>query len=270
MVDLKRLPIPLYFQIASDLRQQIESGALAADAQLPNEKELARTYDVSLITVRGAMRLLLDDGLVVRLPGRGTFVARRSAKPLVWSIGSLDDLVVTGLKSTMRLLAQGRVKPPEWVRERLDLQPGSSAHVVTTLREAEGEAFMVTTQYHPGDLARALRKSDFTSTQARSRLVVQIVAERAGLAIANVRQTMSAEGASAEIAPLLGLRVGDPLLVVERDFLSADGRLIQTGRAHYRTDHYRYEITVSNQDAAGSGNVYRLPLHRRLGAGPDR
>ena len=267
MVDLKRLPIPLYFQIASDLRQQIEAGALAPDAQLPNEKELARTYDVSLITVRGAMRLLLDDGLVVRRPGRGTFVARRTPKPLTWSIGSLDDLVVTGLKSTMRLLVQGRVKAPEWVRERLGLPAGSGVHVVTTLREAEGEAFMVTTQYHPPDLARALRKSDFTSAGARSRLVVQIVAERSGLAIANVRQTMSAEGASTEIAPLLGLAVGDPLLVVERDFFSADGRLIQTGRAHYRTDHHRYMITVSHQDGAGSGKIYRLPLQRDIGGG---
>src|SRR5690606_30090334 len=97
MTDMKRLPIPLYFQIANDLEQQIKSGALRPDDQLPNEKALAASYGVSLITVRGAMRVLIDKGAVARYPGKGTFVARRDAPSHVWSIGSLDDLVSTGL-----------------------------------------------------------------------------------------------------------------------------------------------------------------------------
>lgn len=266
MRELKRLPIPLYFQIASDLESQIKSGVLAPDDQLPNEKVLAKSYGVSLITIRGAMRVLLDNGAVVRYPGKGTFVARLGGAGHVWSIGSLDDLVSTGLKSSMRVLSVEQVVPPAWVLERLQLPRGALAHKVRTLREAQGEPFMVTEQYHTLELARSLRRSDFSGTEARSRLVVQIVAERCGLTIGSVRQTMSAEKASKDIAPLLGLRRGAPLLVVEREFLTDAGRLIQTGKAHYRTDHHRYMITISHMEKAAGRGSFALPLQRHVTA----
>ena len=269
MAEPRRLPIPLYFQIASDLEAQIKSGALVPDEQLPNEKELASSYGVSLVTVRGAMRVLFEKGAIVRYPGRGTFVARMEEANNVWSIGSLDDLVATGLKSNMRLLAQGRVDAPQWVRDRLDLPNDSRVHMVRALREARGEPFMITDQYQPLDLARSLRRSDFVGPEARSRLVVQIVSERCGLTIGSVRQTMSAEKASKDTAQLLGLQTGDPLLVVDRDYLSDQGRVIQTGKAHYRTDHHRYVITVSHMEGATSRNVYQLPLRRKVGRRSD-
>jgi DNA-binding GntR family transcriptional regulator len=263
MIDLTRSPIPLYFQIASDLEQQIGSGKFVPDEQLPNEKALAQQYGVSLVTVRSAMRVLFDKGLIVRYAGKGTFVAKRDKVQNVWSIGSLDELVATGLKSTMRLLAQRKVYPPDYVLEKLSLPPGGMAHMVRTVRESDGEPFMVTDQFHPLDLSRSLKKKDFTSSSARFRLVVQIVAENLGVKIDSVRQTMTAETAAKDIAELLGLQAGDPLLVVERDYFSEDGRLIQTGKAHYRTDKYRYVINISQVDeGAGGRNVYHLPLQR--------
>ena len=266
MADLRRSPIPLYFQIASDLEQQIASGVLVADEQLPNEKALAQSYGVSLVTIRGAMRVLFDKGLIVRYPGKGTFVTKQEDVKDVWSIGSLDDLVSTGLKSTMRLLAYRRVYAPDPVLEKLGLPPGRMVQMVRTLREAGGEAFMVTDQYHPSDLSKSLNRRDFTSPAAGSRLVVQILAERCGIRIEAVRQTMSAEAASQEVAEPLGLRAGDPLLVIQRDYFSEDGRLVQTGKAHYRTDRYHYVINVSQvEDFSGGRNVYHLPLRRRGG-----
>ena len=173
---------------------------LMPEAQLPNEKELARHYAVSLVTVRGAMRLLLDDGLIVRKSGIGTFVATARPCKLTWSMGSLDDLVATGLESSMRLLVQERAVAPGWVCERLGLDEGRMAHHVRTLRESGGEAFMLTDQYHSPALARGLRKSDFTTSAASRQLVVQIMADKCGFAIGSVRQTMSAEVASRDIA----------------------------------------------------------------------
>ncbi|MGD9828338.1 MAG: GntR family transcriptional regulator [Hyphomicrobiaceae bacterium] len=264
MVELTRSPVPLYFQIASDLERQIKSGALRPDEQLPNEKDLAARYGVSLVTVRGAMRLLLDNGVIVRYAGKGTFVAKREARKSIWSIGSLDDLVATGLKSTMRMISQERLEPPSWALERLGLPLGAKAHMVRALREAQGEAFMVTDQFHPLDLARGLRKADFARPEARSRLVVQIVAAHCNLTIGSVRQTMSAENASGEIAAILGVQAGDPLLVVERDFFSDAGRIIQTGKAYYRTDHHRYMITISLLEKPPGRPGFQFPAQHQL------
>jgi DNA-binding GntR family transcriptional regulator len=263
VTTLLRSPMPLYFQMASDLEQQILAGTLPRGAQLQNEKRLAQHYGVSLVTVRSAMQVLFNKGLIVRYPGRGTFVAKRERVKQEWAIGSLDELVAIGLKSSMHLLARRQVYPSDSVLERLNLPPNSMVHMVRTQRKASGEPFMITEQYHPPDLARALRKTDFTGPEASSRLVIQILAERCGMKIESVRQTMSAESAGPDIAGLLGLREGDPLLVVERDYFNDQGRLVQTGKSHYRTDRYRYVMNISQvEQPVTARNVYRLPLRR--------
>lgn len=263
MIDLNRSPIPLYFQIASDLEQQISAGTLSPDEQLRNEKDLAEHYGVSLVTVRSAMRVLLDKGLIVRYAGKGTFVARREDVKNVWSIGSLDEIVASCAQSTVRLLALRQVYPPSTVIERLGIKQGGMAQFIRTLREEAGEPFMVSDQYHAPSLAHSIRKEDFTKPEACTRLVVQVVAERCGVKIGSVRQTMSAELASKEIAELLRLQAGDPLLVVERDYFTDKGSLIQTNKVYYRTDKYRYVINISQVNELTAGrNVYQLPLYR--------
>lgn len=262
-MDLARSPMPLYFQIASDLEQQIATGAFPPGVQLQNEKGLAERYGVSLVTVRSAMQVLLNKGLIVRYPGHGTFVAKRESVKRDWAIGSLDELVAIGLKSSMHLLERRQVHPHDAVLQRLSLPAGSMVHMVRTVRKASGDPFMVTEQYHPLDLARSLRKSDLTDPKASSRLVIQIVAERCGMKIENVRQTMSAESATPDIAELLRLQAGDPLLVVERDFFNDQGRLVQTGKSYYRTDRYRYVMNISQvEEPTMPRNVYRTALRR--------
>lgn len=69
-----RKPELLWRQVAADLRADIQSGALRPDARLPSEFELASQYGVSRVTIRRALGVLADEGLVVVLHGRGTFV----------------------------------------------------------------------------------------------------------------------------------------------------------------------------------------------------
>ena len=71
------MPEPMYRQIAEDLRQQIESGALARGSQLPTELELREQYDASRNTVRDAVKWLMNRGLVETRPGQGTFVVEQ-------------------------------------------------------------------------------------------------------------------------------------------------------------------------------------------------
>lgn len=69
-------PELLWVQVARDLRADIESGALAPGAKLPNESELAALYGVARVTVRKALASLRDEGLVTVTVGRGTYVCR--------------------------------------------------------------------------------------------------------------------------------------------------------------------------------------------------
>ena len=69
-----RSPTPLYVQLAAILREQITSGELAPDAPLPSESYLQQEHGVSRVTVRKAVELLRNEGLVYTLPQRGSYV----------------------------------------------------------------------------------------------------------------------------------------------------------------------------------------------------
>lgn len=68
-------PEPLYQQLAAILREQIRSGELRPRTPVPSITQLAGEYELANMTVRKAIRLLMDEGLVITVPGRGTFVA---------------------------------------------------------------------------------------------------------------------------------------------------------------------------------------------------
>lgn len=256
---LSNAPVPLYFQVATELEARIAAGEFAIGAFLPSEHELARQFQVSLITVRGAMRVLADQRLIERQPGKGTVVIR-AAPSVVWELGWLNDIVTSVMPSKLEIVKMGRVKAPAWVASRLGLSAGAKTCSMTTVRRAmhkAGEVFMTSELFHPDDIGSAISRSDFDGSNAK--LVVLTVERKCGLQVTNVRQTMTAEIADGATARLLQVKKGMPLLVVTRDYFDANQRLIQTGRTLYRTDDYQYVLNLARSGARPS----RMPFEQR-------
>ncbi len=244
---LVRSPVPLYFQVANALEARIASGDYPVGALLPSEQQLAKQFGVSLITVRGAMRTLIDKGLVGRLPGKGTIVRQPSARS-VWELGWLGELVTPVPTSRLELVFREFRKPPAWAAAKLGVQRTVRLHAMRTVRHAvdrADEPFVTSDLYHPPTIAPALEDADFETASVGAKLVILTVEERCGIAVAGVRQTMTAELADEETARLLRIGPGHPLLVVMRDYFDAVGRPIQVGVSRYRTDHYEYILNIS-------------------------
>ena len=242
-----RSPIPLYHQVATDLEKQITSGAIPVNAMLPPERELASRYGVSLITVRAAMRVLMDQRLIDRRPGKGTTVLGRQARA-VWELGWLNHLVASLVPSRLEILAMGLVTAPHWVSARFGLTTGTRVYQMDTvryLRSAGDKPFMSTQIYHPRGIGRMLRKRDFESEVAQAQWVISVVEQKCKLDVTNVRQTMCAQLSRLESARRLGIKVGEPLLEVTRDYFDDSGRLVQTGRSLYRSDEFEYVLNLS-------------------------
>lgn len=247
-----RSPVPLYYQVATELESRIAAGEFAVGAFLPSEQELARQFQVSLITVRGAMRVLVEQRLVERKPGKGTIVIQATPS-VVWELGWLNDIVTSVMPLRLDIVKMGRVKAPAWVVSRFALDAVSRVYSMTTVRRAmhrSGEVFMTSELFHPDDIGAAISPSDFEGSSTK--LVVLTVEKKCGLQVATVRQTMTAETADGVTARLLQVKKGVPLLVVTRDYFDAGGRLIQTGRTSYRTDHYQYVLNLSRGGARPS------------------
>src|SRR5260370_7297053 len=99
---LNRTTSPRYVEIAGELREHIESAALAPHTLLPSERELSETYQVSRMTARQALTLLENEGYLYRRPPRGTFVAEPR---VLFRLGSFSaEVTRAGRHPTPRLL----------------------------------------------------------------------------------------------------------------------------------------------------------------------
>lgn len=156
---------PMYQQIADVLRAQIDTGNLEPGAKLPTEAELRDEYGVSRETVRKALGLLVNEGLIISARPQGHFVRRR--QPMVFrpqaefqkrpSSPEMDAFVT-------EYSAEGReprqeievaiVEPPADVAKRLHLEPGDLVAVRKRVRYLDGEPFNINDSYFPLSIVR--------------------------------------------------------------------------------------------------------------------
>jgi GntR family transcriptional regulator len=190
-----------YREIASDLRARVDAGEFAAGRLLPSEAELSVRYSVSRVTVRRALELLRDDGLLDARQGFGWFVA---GDPLRQSLGRLatieSQLAASGRKPERRILDFAFVAADRRVRAVLGCE---QVLRVRRLNVADGDPFAIVTVWCPADLGQAdVERSPFY--------------ELLEVHLGGATQTIGAAAASAEDARLLDILPGSPVLRCER------------------------------------------------------
>src|SRR5260370_36166397 len=153
---------PRYVEIAGELREHIESAALAPNTLLPSERELSETYQVSRMTARQALTLLENEGYVYRRPPRGTFVAEPR---VLFRLGSFSaEVARAGRHPGARLLWAEIATPSPSVQDALRLAAGEQVHALQQRHLADAEPLAIETTYipaalPPGLLQQPLRRS---------------------------------------------------------------------------------------------------------------
>jgi len=189
--------------IAGDLREDVASGRLAPGAVLPSEADLAGSYGVSRVTVRKALEVLRQEGLVDARQGFGWFV------PVDRVRQTLGDLTTIEAE----LAAQGR----EPVRRVLSFRFVDDELEVVRVNLADGQPFALVTVWCPAEVGRHLSPDDVERSTFYDLLPVPV---------AGVDQVIRAAAADERDADVLGVPLGSPLLVAERRSRAADGALL--------------------------------------------
>ena len=202
-----------YRKIAADLRERVEAGEFAAGRTLPSESELSASYEASRVTIRKALEVLREEGLVDARQGFGWFA---SVDPLRQSLGRLGtieaQLTASGVDSARRILDFGFVSAPPRAREVL----GSATVLeVRRLNLADGEPFARVTVWCPEDLGAQLSRADVERAP-----FYELLSEPLGGAI----QTIGASVADPVDAGLLEVPLGSPVLRCERITSTPAGR----------------------------------------------
>lgn len=202
------MPNPIYQVIYEDLTVQISGGALAPEARIPSESELADRYGVSRMTVRQALKRMEDERLVVRRRGAGTFVASPQGRFRTLNrLGPFESEV--GLdrgRVSTKLLFREAMVPPDEVRDLLVLKPKQQAIFLSRLRLIEGSPAALQQSWIPYALAPGLVRDELVGGS-----LYRTLSERYGVAVQWAEQEIAAVLADEEKARLLELELGAPL-----------------------------------------------------------
>ena len=140
----KKSQSPLYQQLMSRLRDDIVAGVYAPGARIPSEQVLCDTYGVSRVTVRKAMLDLVQEGLLVRRQGKGTFVAQERIQRDLQQITSFSQACrQNGHAAGARLISAELAEASASDAEKLGLAPGSAVVEIIRLRLCDGEPVML-------------------------------------------------------------------------------------------------------------------------------
>lgn len=223
--------LPLYQQLQRGLRDAIATKALLPDDALPPERDLAEQFSVSRITVRKALDGLVEEGLLTRRQGSGTFVASRVEKNFSKLTSFSEDMAARGRRAHSEWLsrAEGKVTPEESLA--LGLGPGTAVFRYSRVRYAD-------------DLPMAL---EYTTVPAKILGSLEAVSdslydalERSGHRPTRALQRLRAVLFTEAQAQLLDVRPRDPGLLIERRASSASGEVVEFTQSYYRGDTYDF------------------------------
>jgi GntR family transcriptional regulator len=214
-------------------------GAMQPHDPLPNERELAQQFGVSRMTLRRALKELVDDGLVYAVRGQGTFVAERRISKGSDLTAFSEDMRARGLTPSSRLITARVTEAPDNVAYDLELEPGAAVFELVRVRLADRLPMCVEHSHLPERFFRGLLEQDLEgSLHEVFRTVYRTQAVRA-------EQTMSAVNLSSRQAELLGTKRGTAALCVVRITSDGRGRLIERSTSVYRGDRYDFHLTIT-------------------------
>ena len=233
-----------YRAIAEDLRRRVAGGEFAAGRLLPSESELSGSYAASRITVRKALEVLRDEGLVDARQGFGWFAAVDTLRQTLGRLGTIEaQLTASGVRSDRRILGFGFVPAPPRASQVLG---ATTVLEVRRLNLADGEPFALVTVWCPDDLGAHLSRADVERAPFYELLDVPL-----GGAV----QTIGAALATPQDAKLLKVPTGSPVLRCERTTSTRDGRAVLLSEhvfpAH-RTE-FVVDLPMSEPSIAPSG-----------------
>ncbi len=236
-------PVPLYHQLYRILLKKIQGGEWKPGDLIPSETALGQQFKLSRITIRQTLQQLAADGYLSREQGRGTFVSQpKVQRGPEGAFGLTGYLRAHGYTPGWRLLAMEKVKPPEKVQSILKLSEGQVVLRIRRFRLAGEEVIGLHRIYIPFPLAERV-KEEYMS-QGESSL--HYMEECMNLPLSYSQRSVSAIPASEREAGFLNVKVGFPLLQIERTTFGIDDIPVEYLRAVYRGDRFEYYLRLEH------------------------
>lgn len=233
--------LPLYMQIADFYKKLIINKELKPGDILPSDNDLVEKLGVALLTTRAAMDILVQEGLIYRAKGKGTFISFPRFPRTVQLINFTEDILSRALKLETSILFMGKVDADEEIASRLDIELYEKVIRIYRLRKIDGIPSVVhNTFLHPS--------IDFSQEELEeNQSSIYFVFNKKIIIPKFSNDTFEAISAIGEVQKLLELQKGSPLLLLTRLTYDIHNLPIEYTKAFYRSDLYRFSVRVERQ-----------------------
>ncbi len=232
--------VPLYYQLYEILYEQIQQGVWQPEEMLPTEAELVERYELSRATVRQAFELLVNQGLVYRRQGQGTFVSRPAFDQNVNRIISFwEDMHQRGLKPGTKVLSSELIEAPDNVVDSLEIEPKQELASLVRLRLADDEPLSVEHSLLVHSMCPGILAQDYANNSLR-----KMLAEEYNIHLVSAKQTIRAVPATKNLAALLDVDQNAPLLHIVRISYTDSGTPVEFLRIQLRGDRYTFHSVL--------------------------
>jgi len=239
----KRRGVSAYRRLYRELRDALEKGEFREGRRMPTEAELCRRYGVSRHTVRQAFQDLVAEGLVYRVPGRGTFATHLSERGrYLRSIGAVEDLMEWS-DTSVELLRPISVQEDEEAARLLGLRTPEVALLVMR-RHHDGLPFALTRVYLAPEMGKRLAEKDAFAQSIPNATVIGAIEPLIDHPISGASQEITAEPLPADVAGMIGSAPDEPSLRVQRLYFDTREIPVELAISHYHPERYAYRIEL--------------------------
>lgn len=226
---------PVYIQIHNQLRQNIEDGKWQVGTKIPAERELAAEFHVSRMTLRQAIQALVDEGILERRVGAGTFVANQKVQEKMSGVTSFTELMqAAGKTPASKTISYHLTIPSQTEIEKLALQDGDQVLRMERVRYGNDVPICFEIATIPAKLVDNFSKEEVTTSFYRT------LEKKAKLYPGHAIQHISATKATEKIANYLQIKRGDALLRMTQLSYLQDGRPFEYVHTQYVGSRFEF------------------------------
>jgi GntR family transcriptional regulator len=247
-INKRKTGLSLYSHVESLIRNKALRGQFEPGEMLPKEEDLATQLGVSKITIRKALSHLAQEGLIVRLPGKGTFIAEDIPlrKQFILT-GGVQEIVQDAARYQVKILGIEKVKVGETriareIRNFLHLSNDDNIGLVRRVRLMKGNPIYFIENFIPIEIAQNL-----TMENLSKKPLLKILKEKIGLVIGRGEMFLEAVPADADIAQIINSQPFDPLILVQLYYWFESGAPLEIVDIFMRPDYFKYKVEINSK-----------------------
>ncbi|MCA1012010.1 GntR family transcriptional regulator [Halobacillus halophilus] len=228
---------PLYRRIAQQIREDISEGSWQEGEAIPTEVHLSEQYQASRVTVRQAVKVLVEEGLLERIQGSGTYVKEQKIEHNIFElIGFTEEMVKLNKQPVNRILEFQLIAPTDYIKRMLRLLDGEQVFFVRRQRLVDNIPCVLEETYLPVTMFPNLSYGIMMGSK------YDYIEKEVGKKIKESFQEVIPILPTPEIAETLTVDESTPILKMQSYSILTDGTVFEYSENYFKSDEYKFTL----------------------------